>query len=111
MRNVSGILIQLPKYVASQTLILLDCGAGTYEQFMYHYTPEEFPQKLIDLNIIFMTHLHADHNLGILDLIAQRNKLIKQKNLEISENKLFIILPFNMFGWIENYCKTVLNIL
>ncbi len=37
-RNVSGILLELP-HESDETLCILDCGAGTYEQFVYHYEP------------------------------------------------------------------------
>jgi ribonuclease BN (tRNA processing enzyme) len=38
-RNVSGILIETDN-APNSPLILLDCGGGTYEQFLYHYSPE-----------------------------------------------------------------------
>lgn len=34
---------------------------------------------LLNTKIIFITHIHSDHNLGILDLVAQRNKLLREK--------------------------------
>lgn len=61
-------------------LVLMDCGAGTYEQFVYHHPVEKLNEKLLSLKVIFMSHLHADHNLGVLDLISHRNRLIKQNN-------------------------------
>jgi ribonuclease BN (tRNA processing enzyme) len=36
------------------------------------------------LKVVFLTHLHADHNLGVLDLIKKRIELIKRKNLPIN---------------------------
>jgi ribonuclease Z len=85
----------------------MDCGAGTYEQFVYQYTPEELDKKLMSLKVIFMTHLHADHNLGIVDLIKRRNDLIKRKGLQLEDHKLFVILPFNTLSWFYGYCKVV----
>lgn len=57
-----------------------------------------------------MTHLHADHNLGIIDLIKKRNDLIKKKNLSLEDNKMFIILPLNTVGWYYGYCNSVENV-
>ena len=82
LRNVSGILLELP-HDNTETLCILDCGAGTYEQFVYQYAPEELEKKLLSLKVIFMTHLHADHNLGIIDLIKKRIDLLKRKNLSV----------------------------
>jgi ribonuclease Z len=57
---------------------MLDCGNNTYDQFLLHYSPDVLNDKLKALKVVFITHLHADHTLGILDLICKRNKLIEQ---------------------------------
>ena len=59
---------------------------------------------------MFITHLHADHNLGILDLISKRNRLVAEAEGSIKD-KLFLIIPFNMIGWIHYYCRYVENII
>ena len=55
------------------------------------------------LRIIFITHIHEDHNLGILDMIAQRTKLLKRKfgkdEEEIKKEKVFLIIPYDVIAW------------
>ena len=59
---------------------------------------------VLDIRIIFITHIHSDHNLGILDLISERNKLMKKYN---REDKLFLIIPFNVLPWFKSYVEKV----
>ncbi len=58
-------------------LILFDCGEGTQRQFRISHTN---PCKLTR---IFLTHLHADHSLGLPGLIKTLEMMSYAKKLEI----------------------------
>ena len=45
--------------------ILFDCGEGTLGQLSRLYGPEELPAVLKDTKCIYISHLHADHHLGV----------------------------------------------
>ena len=64
-RNVSGTLLRVPRYGS----YLLDCGENTLGQLRRVYNPDELAEVLRDLKMIWISHLHADHHLGIVSVI------------------------------------------
>ena len=57
-RNVSSIAVQI-----GPDVVMFDCGEGTQRQLMHS------PVSFMRIRAIFITHLHADHFLGIPGLI------------------------------------------
>ena len=57
-RNVSSIAIQV-----GPDVVMLDCGEGTQRQLMHS------PVSFMRLRAVFITHLHADHFLGLAGLV------------------------------------------
>ncbi|OII75721.1 hypothetical protein cand_029660 [Cryptosporidium andersoni] len=88
-RNVSGNIILVNKY----TSILLDCGEGSVSQIFYlhGYRLEELLKFITTLKVCFISHAHADHYIGLLQLIQIRLNLLTQhwKQTRFTEN--FII--------------------
>lgn len=78
-RNVSSIMIEwLPKFN-----IMMDCGEGSHIQLIDHYGYEKYKEVIINIRTIFITHIHSDHNLGLLDLISLRTRLLKESNMDV----------------------------
>ena len=69
-----------------------------------HFSKREFEDELEKLKVIFITHIHSDHNLGILNLISERQRLLKARG---RESKLWLIIPFNVFNWYAEYNATL----
>ena len=61
----------------SERLFLIDCGEGTQIQLRKYKT------RFQNINHIFISHLHADHFLGLPGLIASMNLLGRKNDLMI----------------------------
>ena len=77
----------------------MDCGEGTYLQLLDHYGIEKINEVLKTIKIIFITHMHIDHNLGLFTIISERIKAFEKSGEKIE--KLFLIIPYNMIQWYD----------
>ncbi|CAD8043430.1 unnamed protein product [Paramecium primaurelia] len=76
-RNVSGILVK-----QLNSAIILDCGEGTYHQLQVQNN-FDFTQKIL----IWISHVHCDHNLGIASLLQNCNNV-------------YLLVPQIMIPWL-----------
>ena len=54
--------------------ILMDCAEGSYGQLMDHFGEKDFVDELlIKTKVVFITHIHGDHQLGILKILEERD--------------------------------------
>ncbi|OBA19808.1 hypothetical protein METBIDRAFT_32872 [Metschnikowia bicuspidata var. bicuspidata NRRL YB-4993] len=101
-RNVLSNLVRIP-YVDDETKevkfksILLDGGENTLGSLIRnfgHNNEEQLKQIFDELELIFLSHLHADHHLGIISVITAWLEHNKHNN-----RKLHLIIPwqFNKF--------------
>ncbi|KAI8335570.1 beta-lactamase-like protein [Chlamydoabsidia padenii] len=67
---VSATLVKIPKFGS----VLLDAGEGTYGQMLRHFGQDNILKELDDLRCIFVSHLHADHHLGVFQLLIKRKQ-------------------------------------
>ncbi|GJJ16137.1 hypothetical protein Clacol_010417 [Clathrus columnatus] len=68
-RNVSSLLIHFP----DSRGILLDCGEGTFGQ-LHRQFGTATPTVLRNIQCIFISHIHADHHMGLSKLLSKRRK-------------------------------------
>ncbi|KAF2672610.1 hypothetical protein BT63DRAFT_420835 [Microthyrium microscopicum] len=64
-RNVTGILLRVPGHGS----YILDCGENSLGQLERIYPPQELEAILLDLRMIYVSHLHADHHLGTIGIL------------------------------------------
>lgn len=69
-RNVSGTLVRVPGWGS----LLLDAGEGTMNTLRRMFSQVELDKILLDLKLIWISHLHADHHLGLTSVITAWNE-------------------------------------
>ncbi|TID29856.1 hypothetical protein CANINC_001549 [Pichia inconspicua] len=98
IRNVLCNIVRVP-YVNSSgesgfRTIVLDAGEGSFGTLQRTYKKEEVKMLLDELKMIYLSHLHADHHLGIIDFIKQWNKH-EQNEYGFSRSKvLYVVTPW-----------------
>lgn len=72
-RNVSSTVLSIPNLYKGQVgEILLDCGEGTLGQMRRKYGADGMYKLYAGLKMIFISHMHADHHLGLHSILEDR---------------------------------------
>ena len=71
-RNVTGIYLNC----FERGGLLLDAGEGTFGQLCRFYGRQRAEELLRSLKLIWISHVHADHHIGLCMLLSQRKKLM-----------------------------------
>ncbi|XP_055386700.1 ribonuclease Z, mitochondrial [Condylostylus longicornis] len=95
-RNVSSILLN----INSSSCILFDCGEGTWGQIIRFYGENEALEILHNLKAIFVSHLHADHHIGLIGLLKAR-QLLK------IETPILLFAPAQIKNWLNFYDRRI----
>lgn len=90
-RNVSANLI----HVNELNCALLDCGEGTLGQIVRFYGRDGADEVLKNMKLIFVSHLHADHHLGLINILNRRRQVTKEKVL--------LLAPLQIMSWLSFY--------
>ncbi|XP_051036339.1 zinc phosphodiesterase ELAC protein 2 isoform X1 [Phodopus roborovskii] len=105
IRNVSSTLINL----SSDKSVLLDCGEGTFGQLCRHYG-QQIDRVLCNLTAVFVSHLHADHHTGLLNILLQREHALE--SLGKPFQPLLVVAPTQLRPWLQQYhnqCQEILH--
>ena len=59
--------------------VLMDCAEGSYGQLLDHFGKKERVDKIVmKTRVVFITHIHGDHQLGILKFLYERDQLLQK---------------------------------
>lgn len=92
IRNVISSVVRIPYHRNDKTgfrTVILDAGEGSYGLLKRSYTDYEVNTLLDELSLIYLSHLHADHHLGIADILQAWSERNKNNN-----KKLYIVTPW-----------------
>jgi ribonuclease BN (tRNA processing enzyme) len=82
----------------------MDCAEGSYGQLWDHLgTKALVDECLLKTRCIFITHIHGDHQLGVLKIMLERDRLLPpvDPTRNDSDKKLYIVTPTPMMAWME----------
>jgi len=104
VRNTSAILLNL----CPDKSVILDCAEGTFIQLYRYYGPD-IDHILQNIRAIFVSHLHADHHLGLIELLKRRRDAFRKSNREYLPVEL--LAPQQIMIWLQQYHQTFESIL
>uniref|UniRef100_V5EX16 ribonuclease Z n=1 Tax=Kalmanozyma brasiliensis (strain GHG001) TaxID=1365824 RepID=V5EX16_KALBG len=107
-RNVISTLIQTP----SSGTILLDAGESTYGLLRRKFgcrrdgtaaesgalVPQDIDDILREMRVLFISHIHADHHIGLIRILLERRKLQPRP-----EHPLYLVGTGFVHNYLEEY--------
>ncbi|KAF7990329.1 hypothetical protein HCN44_000134 [Aphidius gifuensis] len=91
VRNTSGLLLR----VDEDTSIVIDCGEGTIGQIIRFFGIKEADKVVLSIKAIYVSHLHADHHLGLLGILQERQRL--------TQEPVYLFAPKQIEPWLKFY--------
>lgn len=82
--------------------VLLDSGEGTYGQLVRHFGITGAETVLSDLKAIYVSHLHADHHIGLIGLLSVRQKMRANGLLKLDQ-PVYLLAPVQIMTWLNFY--------
>ncbi|BET01573.1 zinc phosphodiesterase [Nesidiocoris tenuis] len=91
-RNTSGILIE----ISPDKFVLADCGEGTYGQLVRFFGPDDVDRVLRNIKAIYISHLHADHHIGLIGVLKALGRVGNQ-------GPVYLLAPKQIMFWLHMY--------
>ena len=90
-RNVTGMYLN----VGGNQGMLLDCGEGSFGQLSRFFGPQT-DYIVSGISCVWISHIHADHHLGLIRFLAKRTKLVP-------ESVTRVFGPPRLGQWLREY--------
>ena len=96
-RNVSSILIEPQK----DYFVMFDCGEGTLLQLYRLHGISHTNHILKNLKAVYISHLHADHHLGLVNIILERERALMDSDESLK--KMYVLAPPRIANYLMLY--------
>jgi ribonuclease Z len=104
-RNNTCILVE----VKQDHFIILDCGEGSLSQLVRLKGEEGAKRVLRHLKAIFISHQHADHHLGSINLLISRENVFEHNSEEITP--LYLVVTGQYRDFLTSYHNKIQPVL
>lgn len=111
-RNVSSVYVSVPSFGG----LLMDSGEGSFGQLARRFGTERALRVVAELQVVLISHMHADHHLGLLRILAIRQELIaasrwnskKPETSEAEEEEALVVVgPPALKEWLDEYSSQI----
>lgn len=97
---VVGAPLTMPQLLLLLSVLLLPLpGEDTMGQLERRFGRQQAAQRILGLNAIWVSHMHADHHGGLYPLLLRRQQLQQQQ----PQQPLLIMGPWPLFRVLSNY--------
>ncbi|CCH58716.1 hypothetical protein TBLA_0A09290 [Henningerozyma blattae CBS 6284] len=100
-RNVASTLIKVPFFREDgnidSRIIFFDAGENTFGTLTRMFSSRDLATIMKDTKLIYLSHLHADHHLGIISLLTEWYK----HNKDDINSQLYIVAPWLYFNFLK----------
>lgn len=79
----------------------MDCGEGTYGQIVRFFGHERSAHVLSNLVGVYISHLHADHHIGLIGLLQGRQHAIEYTRADAAP--VVLVAPQQINYWLKMY--------
>jgi ribonuclease BN (tRNA processing enzyme) len=93
--------------------VIMDCSESSYGQLYDHFQDIKIIQQIIiNLKVIYITHQHGDHHMGLMKILYERDLALQslhtseEINANPSDYEIFVCIPFFMTQYILLSCDT-----
>jgi ribonuclease Z len=98
-RNVTAMMLTIPAVAAYPAVsVLLDCGEGTVGQLQRMLGRAEASVHLSQLQLVHISHIHADHLLGLPGVLRARQQARQARSLPTAP--LMVVGPKPLWQWL-----------
>ena len=94
-RGPSGILVKIP--YMDDDYLLMECGEGTFGQLVRMFGYAGALDRLSKLRCVWISHRHADHMSGLVELLSQRAQCA-----HVKESELLVLGPKACVRWVRS---------
>ncbi|XP_045448644.1 ribonuclease Z, mitochondrial [Melitaea cinxia] len=98
-RNTSAIVLQIDE----NSSMLLDCGEGTFGQLVRFFGPKRVNAFLRTLKAVYISHLHADHHIGLIGVLQARREALEEVSSATPPTPLYLLAPGQIVSWLSVY--------
>ncbi|SCU85514.1 LAFA_0D16116g1_1 [Lachancea sp. 'fantastica'] len=109
-RNVISTLVKVPYFINGRSYdrnVLLDAGENTLGSLQRTVPSADLPELFRNLKLIHLSHLHADHHLGITSLLLEWYK----HNATNTDSTIYVVVPWQyrifLKEWLPVECHEV----